>query len=221
MLLNHQVDFVTRLKSNQYVTYKGKRIKAEKLGRQLLAMKRRYRFRQLGNMWARRTTVYLGEQGPFCFVVAKEDLDEEGTSLKFLPASNPRWGARQVVQRYRSHWIIEVFFRDLKQHLDAEAYQGRSLIEHQHHLLMCFAALVMLDSLRCGTNYTLEETAVILQRLLLLRDHRGQLQVATVEPAPPKLTFDLQQISEVVYDQFEKVLPLHLPKNIIINRDAA
>jgi len=51
----------------------------------------------------------------------------EKAGIKYLLASTPELSATAVVQRYRSRWIIETLFQDLKQHCGFSHYQGRSL----------------------------------------------------------------------------------------------
>ena len=151
-------DFVTRLKRNARIVWGGRRLQARTIGRRLLAERRRY---ARSGAQARATLVEYAGMAGLAFVVARDGLDGEGPRTRYLLASAPRARAAGVVERYRSRWIIETFFEDLKQpgrsgpsvvrtarHLSLGSYQGRTLDGQTVHIALCFAGLVALDAMR-------------------------------------------------------------------------
>lgn len=78
-------------------------------------------------MWAQSTAVQVGELGEMTFVVVKDELDGEKPSIKYLLCSTPRVGAQEIIHRYKTRWVIEIWFENLKQYAGARAYRGRNL----------------------------------------------------------------------------------------------
>lgn len=151
-------DFVTRLKRNARIVWGGRRLQARTIGRRLLAERRRY---GRNGTQARATLAEYAGMAGLAFVVARDGLDGEDPRTRYLLASAPRASAAGVVERYRSRWIIETFFEDLKQpgrsgpsvvrtarHLSLGSYQGRTLDGQTVHIALCFAGLVALDAMR-------------------------------------------------------------------------
>lgn len=208
------LQFVTRVRRNTRLSWQGQRLRADDIGSRLLRQRRQYRFRDLGSKWARRTQVLRGGLGSLTFAVVKDDFEEGGSSTKYLLASDPRMGAREITRRYRSRWVIEVFFRDLKQNLGLESYQGRSLNGQLCHVLYCFLAAMVLDVLRYGSAYTLGETASLLQRLLVVRDKKGELSLVTVVPATGDVATEVNEIKPLIQEQVEQVLSVRVPATL-------
>jgi hypothetical protein len=138
------LEFYTRVKRNCHLVYQGKKLQARTIGRRVLEEARSYKQRGLG-VWARVAEVQVADIGRMSFVVVKDALDGENSTVKYLLASTPRLSARAVVLRYRSRWIIETFFQDLKQHLGLCSHQGLKLCASERHVAAACLALVVLD----------------------------------------------------------------------------
>jgi SRSO17 transposase len=54
----------------------------------------------------------------------------------------------KIVQRYRSRWAIETFFRDIKQHLGSGRLKGRTVEHAQRHVALVLIAYVCLELLK-------------------------------------------------------------------------
>jgi hypothetical protein len=209
--------FVTRLKKNAKLLWNGRKLQARTIGRRLLAEARVYR--RNGTV-ARATKVVLGELGVMTFVAAqrpafrvvKDDLDGQGVGVRYLRDSTPRAGAALVVERYRSRWIIEVFFEDLKQHLSLASYQGRSVDGQTAHVALAFTGLVALDSLRKAGGLTLGEAAGAARRLVFARTERGECELVSLQPAPADALDGLDEAKEIVAGSLGKVSQLNLPE---------
>lgn len=201
--------FVTRVKKNARLLWKGRKLQARTIGKRLLERGRPYR---RDGTWARATRVVVGELGAMTFVVVKNDLDGQGVGVRYLLGSAPRDRAARVVERYRSRWIIEVFFEDLKQRLSLASYQGRSVDGQTAHVALCFAAVVALDSLRENAGLTLGEAAEAARRLVFARTASGKCELVSLQPAPAKALDGLDEAKEIVAGSLAKVSQLALPE---------
>ena len=209
--------FVTRLKKNAKLLWNGRKLQARTIGRRLLAEARVYR---LNGTVARATKVVLGELGVMTFVVVKDDLDGQGVGVRYLLDSTPRAGAARVVERYRSRWIIEVFFEDLKQHLSLASYQGRSVEGQTAHVALAFTGLVALDSLRKAGGLTLGEAAEAARRLVFARTARGECELVSLQPAPAGALDGLDEAKEIVAGSLDEASQLNLPETAYARKAA-
>jgi hypothetical protein len=201
-----KIPFVTKLKNNCKLTYKGRKMTAKAIGKELLEEKRPYRSQKTG-LWARKATVSYGcGLGNMCFVVIKDELDGEKPGIRHLLASTPELSAVTVVQRYRSRWIIETFFQDLKQHLGMSSYQGRKLEGAYRHFALCFVALVVLDFLRKGKGYSLREAKSEISSTFFIRDEVGCYHQAILQPSTPSSLKDLGGVISIVKNQIHNSL---------------
>jgi len=193
ILMDLKLDFVTRVRRNHCLVYQGRRLQARTIGRRVLASARDYKFKNLG-VWARRAEVQAGDLGGMTFVVLKDELDGEKPSIKYLLASTPRLSAREAVRRYKSRWIIETLFWDLKQHLGLSNHQGLKLCASERHVAAALLSAFVLDHLRLNSGLSLGETKRVLQRLIFIKTEQRGLQLATLQPAPAE---DLEQMEEM------------------------
>ena len=208
-----RLEFVTKLKKNRRLVWEGKKLQARTIGRRLLRRARIYCRRDTGK-WARATRVRLGELPAMTFVVVRDDLDGQGVGIRYLLASNPRLSAKRVVERYGSRWIIETFFEDLKGHLGLSSYQGRSLEGQMCHVGLCFAACVVLDSLRRKSGMTLGEAKEAVCRLVFARTPSSQWQLVSLEPAPAEGLEELEDAKKMVSGWLWRVSKLRLPRRL-------
>ena len=201
--------WVTRLKKNARLCWQGKELLAKTVGRRLLQARRPYTFRQLA-LQGRSTQLDWGRLKGVTFVVIKQELDGEKTTLKYLLSSQPL-GARPLIERYKSRWIVEVFFRDCKQHLGLAAFQGRSLEGAVRHLALVFLGAVILDALK-GKTMTLGEVKKTAQHFIVIYDTQGTPHLA-LQTLPdwsdPQL---LDQAQQLVKAQLKEVSTLRLPR---------
>jgi hypothetical protein len=203
------LEFATRLKKNARLVWRGRKLQARTIGRRLLAERRVW---SRDGTWARATTVVVGELGAMTFVAVKDDLDGQGMGIRYLLASAPRLSAAVVVERYRSRWIIETFFEDLKQHLGLGSYQGRTVDGQTCHVAMSFVGIVVLDAVRKDARLTLGEAREAACRLILARTSRGECELVSLEPAPARALDGLDAAKELVAGSLGKVSQLRLPE---------
>jgi len=207
------LEFVTKLKKNCRLLWEGRKLQARTIGRRLLQRARVYRRRDTGK-WARATRVQLGELPAMTFVVVRDDLDGQGVGTGYLLASNPRLSATRAVERYGSRWTIETFFEDLKGHLGLASYQGRSLDGQTRHVGLCFAACVVLDSLRRKSAMTPGEAKEAACRLVFARIPSSSWRLVSLEPAPAEGLEELEDAKEMVSGWLWRVSKLRLPRRL-------
>jgi SRSO17 transposase len=130
--------FVTRLKKNSRVKFNGLSLTTHQLSKKFGRGFIRY-YRQL-RAYARKLVISYPRFGQLALVVVKNDTHEEPGQTKYIITNNLDLTTRQIVQVYRSRWDVEVFFRDVKQHLGATACQSRDLITIQRHFALVFLA---------------------------------------------------------------------------------
>ncbi len=53
-----------------------------------------------------------------------------------------------IVTWYRRRWAIEVLFRDCKQNLGLNAYQGQAVEGHEHHIACVFFSYVLMEQMK-------------------------------------------------------------------------
>ena len=119
-----------------------------------------------------------------------------------------------MVERYRSRWIIETFFEDLKQHLSLGSYQGRTLDGQMCHVALAFAGLVALDAMRKESGLSFCEVREAAIRLVFARTSRGECELVSLRPAPADALEGLGAAKEIVAASIEKVSQLRLPEDL-------
>jgi len=208
--------WVTRIKKNCRLWFQDRKLLSRTIGSRLLKAKRPYTFQELA-LQGRSATVDWGSLKGLTFVVVKDGLDEEKPTLSYL-LSNDSVATRTLIERYKSRWIVEVFFRDAKQHLGFSAYQGRSLEGAIRHICLVFIAAVVLDRIK-GKEMTLGDAKRTAQSLIVIQDKRGRSRL-TVQTLPdwsePTL---LEKAKKVVKPHLNAVCHLRIPK--LQNRKAA
>jgi len=211
------LEFVTRLKKNTRLLWRGRKLQARTIARRLLAEKRTY---GRNGTWARATTVVVGGLGGMTFVAVKDDLDGQGRGVRYLLGSAPRMSAALVVERYKSRWIIETFFEDLKQHLSLQSYQGRSVDGQMCHIALACTVLVALDAMRREAGLTLGEAVESVRRLVFARTASGECELVSLTPAPADALDGLDEAKGIVAGSLGKVSQLGLPGDVYANMAA-
>lgn len=196
------IPFVTKLKKNCKLTYEGKRLQARTIGRRILQQRRQYISSKTG-VWSRKGIVSMGKGlGSMCFVVFRDECDGKKPGINYLLSSCPSLSAGEVVQRYRSRWIIETFFQDIKQHMGLSQYQGRSLEGSYAHIGLCFAGAIVLDFIRQSKNMSFREAKTLLCSLFFVKDGKGRYHLATFHAVSPSELQNLDTMMEIAKAQF-------------------
>ncbi len=208
--------WVTRIKKNCRLWFQDRTLLSKTIGSRLLKAKRPYTFQDLA-LQGRSATVDWGSLKGLTFVVVKDGLDEERPTLSYLLSNDPV-ATRTLIERYKSRWIVEVFFRDAKQHLGFAAYQGRCVEGAIRHICLVFIAAVVLDRIK-GKGMTLGDAKRTAQSLIVIQDKRGRSRLAVqTHPDWSEPTL-LEKAKKVVKPHLKAVCHLRIPK--LQNRKAA
>lgn len=213
------LEFVTRIKRNHRLIYQGRRLQARTIGKRVLASSRQYRFKDL-KVWARAAEVQVGDLGAMTFVVVKDELDGEKPAIKYLLASTPRLAASKVVRRYKSRWIIETLFWDLKQHLGLSNHQGLKLCASEKHVAAALLSTLVLDHLRLNSGLSLGETQRVLQRLVFIKTKQRGFQLATLQPAPAEDLEEIGEIKKILRKQIWRVAGVKINRKPLLENTA-
>jgi len=158
--LNAQkIIWVSTLKANARVTYRGRTQPVAELAAQLP------RHRIAGNTCAWTGTVYLPEYGNVRLVVA---TNGQG-GLDYIVSNDLHRRGKSLLYRKRSRWEIEPCFRDTKQLAGLGACQSRVSQAMERHVALVLLAYVVLQQLRLAPS----ETAGEVKRRLHLTVIRG------------------------------------------------
>lgn len=154
------------------------------------------------------------------FVVLKDELDGEKPSIKYLLASTPRLAASEAVRQYRSRWIIETLFWDLKQHLGLSNHQGLKLCASERHVAAALLSAFVLDHVRLNSGLSLGETKRALQRLVFIKTKKRGFQLATLQPAPTEDLEQMDEIKKVMRKQLWRVAGMKIHRKPLLEKAA-
>lgn len=131
----------SRLKENRKVFYEGELISLKEIIAQLPISS----FNHKHGAYIRAIQVYLPGYGNIKLLFVKKDKHPEPGKTKFLFSTDLSASASDVLLRYRSRWLIETMFRDIKQNLNFMSCQARSLKNQETHIALAFLSFVILE----------------------------------------------------------------------------
>jgi len=164
-----EVIWVSTLKSNALITYRGRTQSVAEWASQLP------RHRIAGRTWAWVGTVHLPRYGNVRLVVA---TNGQG-GLDYIVSNDLHRRGKVLLARKRSRWDIETSFRDTKQLTGLEACQCRVSQAMERHVALVLLAFVILQQLRLAPSETVGEV----KRRLHLTVIRGDQLPANVSIA--------------------------------------
>jgi SRSO17 transposase len=131
--------FASTLKSNRNLFRNGRKLKAGPYTSRAYrrGSKRRLRLEAAAYRFVDAGPMKVGDLGPLHVVFSRKDGERK---ILGIVTDDPDLSAAQIVEAYTHRWGIEVFFKDVKQHLGFGQYQNGSLgaaVTHLH--LVCFA----------------------------------------------------------------------------------
>jgi len=174
-----RISVVTRLRKNAWVGLDGERIQLKQLAN--LEQISSYHFYRCLDAYVKSYLVEYPQVGQLRVAVVKHDRHAELGRTKFLIATELQLSNQQLVQRYRNRWVIELFFRDVKQHFGIADCQARETYQVVFHLRMVFLAALVIDLVTerdsVNTPLTVEQTITNLRTL----------RVITIDGSPPAL----------------------------------
>jgi len=131
----------SRLKSNRKVVFQGKLMSLNSLAKLIPISSFNYKH----EAYIKAEQVYLPGFGDIKLLLVRKDKHPEKGSTKYLFSTDLTVSAPKLLLRYRSRWLIETMFRDLKQNLSLESCQARGLKEQEAHIAFVLLAFVILE----------------------------------------------------------------------------
>ncbi len=171
-LNDHQIIWVSTLRSNALITYRGRTQPVAEWAQQLP------RHRIAGRTWAWVGTVHLPRYGTVRLVVA---TNGQG-GLDCIVSNDLHRRGKVLIGRKRSRWDIETSFRDTKQLAGLGACQCRVSQAMERHVALVLLAFVVLQQLRLAPSETVGEV----KRRLHLTVIRGDQSTSGVAIALPQ-----------------------------------
>lgn len=142
-----QVVWVSTLKGNALITYRGRTLPVAVWAKQLP------RRRIAGNTCAWVGTVHLSRYGPIRLVVA---TNGQG-GLDYIVSNDVHKRGKVLLARKRSRWDIETCFRDTKQLSGLGTCQCRVPQAMERHVALVLLAFVVLQQARLDPSETVGE----------------------------------------------------------------
>jgi len=168
----HEITWVSTLRSNALVTYRGRTQPVAEWAKHLP------RHRIAGRTWAWVGTVHLPRYGTVRLVVA---TNGQG-GLDYIVSNDLHRRGKVLLHRKRSRWDIETSFRDTKQLAGLEACQCRVSQAMERHVALVLLAFVVLQQLRLAPSETVGEV----KRRLHLTVIRGDQPTSGAAIASPE-----------------------------------
>jgi len=148
-----QILWVSTLKSNALITYRGRTRPVAVWAKHLP------RHRIAGRTWAWSGTVHLPRYGPVRLVVATNGQGD----LDYIVSNDRHRRGKTLVQRKRSRWDVETCFRDTKQLAGLGACQCRVPQAMERHVALVLLAFIVLQQARLDPSETVGEVKRRLQ----------------------------------------------------------
>jgi len=168
----HGIIWVSTLKSNALITYRGRTQPVAEWAQQLP------RHRIAGRTWAWVGPVHLPRYGIVRLVVA---TNGQG-GVDYIVSNDLHRRGKILLQRKRSRWDIETSVRDTKQLAGLGACQCRVSQAMERHVALVLLAFVVLQQLRLAPSETVGEV----KRRLHLTVIRGDQSTSGVAIASPE-----------------------------------
>lgn len=175
-LNEHEIIWVSTLRSNALITYRGRTQPVATWAQQLP------RHRIAGRTWAWVGTVHLPRYGIIRLVVA---TNGQG-GLDYIASNDLHRRGKVLLHRKRSRWDIETSFRDTKQLAGLGACQCRVSQAMERHVALVLLAFVVLQQLRLAPSETVGEVKRRLH-LTVIRGDQPTSGVAIASPAEGKI----------------------------------
>ena len=171
-----QILWVSTLKSNALITYRGRTQPVAVWAQQLP------RHRIAGRTWAWVGSVHLPRYGTVRLVVA---TNGQG-GLDYIVSNDLRRRGKVLLCRKRSRWDIETCFRDTKQLAGLGVCQCRVPQAMERHVALVLLAFVVLQQLRLAPSETVGEVKRRLH-LTVIRGDQSTSSVSIPSPAEGKI----------------------------------
>jgi hypothetical protein len=161
--------YVCMIKNNRKVLYNNKlSLNVKTLG--LLFNKKQYRYYPGTGFYIKALSVILPGVGNTRMAIVKNGYNASIKNTRFIITDLPGIAAQDILKKYLCRWDIEVFFRDIKQCLNFEKVQVRSLGKLKGYFSLVFISSVFVQVIQVqnGLN-TMGETVSYLQDIVQVK----------------------------------------------------
>ncbi len=211
-----RISVVTRLRKNAWVTLEQERIQLKHLAN--LESISSYHFYASLDAYVKTYLVEYPQVGIIRVAVVKQDRHAESGRTKFLIATQLQLSNPQLVQRYRNRWVIELFFRDIKQHFGVADCQARERVQILFHLRMVFLAALVIDLVTnrdsASTPLTVEQTIANLRTLRVITIEGIAPQLVEIHPDGTIKPLSWNTLINPVRTNFSAKIDEHLPDTL-------
>jgi hypothetical protein len=155
--------FVCMIKNNRKVVYKNRfKLNVKTLSK--LFNKKQYRYYSGTGFYIKALSVLLPGVGNIKMSIVKNGYNAPLEKTRFIITDLPDTAAQDILKKYLCRWDIEVFFRDIKQFLNFEKAQVRSVQKLNGYLSMVLISSVFVQIVQIQNNInTVGETISFLQ----------------------------------------------------------
>lgn len=161
--------YVCMIKNNRKVLYNN-RVSFNVKTISLLFNKKQYRYYHGTGFYIKALKVILPGVGNTMMAIVKNGYNASIQNTRFIITDLPGVAAQDILKKYLCRWDIEVFFRDIKQFLNFEKAQVRSLRKLEGYFSMVFITSVFVQILQIQNNLnTMGETISFLQDIVQVR----------------------------------------------------
>jgi Transposase DDE domain. len=149
----HHLHFVTMVKKNRKFKLTGSNspIRADELAQSF--RHDQYRYYPSVGFYIRSMILELTNYGNVRLSIVKNGRRAAINDTRFIITDMLDLTAAGVVQNYLMRWNIEVFFRDIKQHLGFEKCRMRDYIKLQGHLTLVFISYMFVEYMRIAHKF--------------------------------------------------------------------
>ena len=205
---------VTRLRKNAWVVLDQERLKLKTLAqREPIA---HYHYYQELGAYVKSYIICYPKVGFVKVAVVKHDRHAEPGRTKFIIATELSVSNRELVLRYRHRWIIEEFFRDVKQRFGLADCQAREDAPLFFHFQMVFLASVLCDLITdCRpSSQTMGDVIASLRSLKVLRLAGGSAELIRIHPSGVVETVCWSSFLEPIQTKLSLEIGAEIPADI-------
>jgi len=164
-------NFVAMIKCNRKVVYKPQvDIKLPVAAISMLYNKKQYRYYPATGFYIKAILVTLPGIGEVKLAIVKNGHNATLQRTRFIITDMLETNSQDIVKKYLCRWDIEVFFRDIKQHLNFEKAQVRTLKKLEGFFSITFISFLFVQTLQIENNVnTIGESVNFLQEFIQVK----------------------------------------------------
>ena len=199
------ITFVTRLRSNTWITHENAKQKVRKLTR--------YECHYYGklNAYVRQFRVKYPGFGVGTLAIVKNDKHEEPGRTKYLFTNDLSLTNMEFVLRYRSRWHIEIFFRTCKQHFGLAVCQAQLMPQVILHVRMVFLAYALTQLLMADDSISVGDMQKHLRSLHCLYQPNEDPKLVSMQEDGTLIPITLENMVNPIRTMIPSMMNAQIP----------